>query len=128
MNKVVNETMIAIAKVFNIKTPRAFLFSLNQKEQRNQRIKIYIEKEVYPFGVIAENSRENPLFEGMYVVKFIEKRRSSKTGNEYPYCKLIKALGSNVEEMAINLSEVSPETVKKFLNCFLFIIYLMIKA
>ncbi len=72
---------------------------------------LYLEDAYYPFAVISESPMSDPLPDGLYVVRFVEMRKS-KRGKEFPFCRLIKALPEKEEEMIIALSELSPETAK----------------
>ncbi len=76
---------------------------------------LYLEKDFFRFALISESSKMHPLPSGWYVVRFME-FRESKSGYEYPFCRLIKPLGSSLEEVVLSLSELNPESAKEVLE------------
>lgn len=84
-------------------------------EKLSRRAELYLRSAYYPFAVISEDTFHTPLPKGLYVVRFVE-LRTSRTGVAYPFCRLVKALPDDLQELTLSLSEVSPHTAKEVLE------------
>ncbi|MEM1788248.1 MAG: hypothetical protein QW085_06625 [Pyrobaculum sp.] len=87
---------------------------LEVEKRRGKNYYTLIGEDVYydGFVLVKEATRDNPLPEGIYAVKYIEDRQTQY--GTYPYVSLIKPLNLNdLLELSLQVSELLPSTQKE---------------
>ncbi len=88
---------------------------LEVEKRRGKNYYTLIGEDVYydGFVLVKEATRDNPLPEGIYAVKYIEDRQT-QYGTTYPYVSLIKPLNlDDLLELSLQISELLPHTQKE---------------